>query len=322
MQGWLPPRPRVRPVTDLMRSETKHHLGFLWPVVGLAAVGFASWLLYKELRGLSAADVWEGLWAISHTRYLAAVAATFAAYVALTWYDRIALLHLGRKMSWLFTSATSFTAYALSHNIGMSVIPGAMVRYRAYSSKGLSIPEVAVLVAFCSFTFALGTTLLGGLVLTIAPDVVRHFGLPLWVGQMTGLGMLGLVGLYVAGSLLHLPPLMLGNFRVVYPRPAIMLRQVIAGPLELVGRHKHHLFCSAGRGKSGICRRTRNIPRLVLGGAAVACSGRVRRPGTRLSQSLARCPARPVDRCPHRLPGALPGPASGHRHRARHLLRA
>ena len=97
-------------------------------------------------------------------------------------------------MSWLFSSATSFTTYALSHNVGMSVISGAMVRYRAYSSKGLSIPEVAVLVAFCSFTFVLGTILLGGLVLITAPEVVRHFDLPPWVGRMTGLGMLGLVG--------------------------------------------------------------------------------------------------------------------------------
>ena len=213
----------------------KRYLDLLWSVVGLTAVICAVWLLYKELRGLSVADVWQELRAISHTRYLCAVGATIAAYAALAWYDRIALLHLGRKLSWLFISATSFTTYALSHNIGMSVITGAMVRYRAYSSKGLSVPEVAVLVAFCSFTFVLGTILLGGLVLIIAPEVVGHFDLPLWVGQTTGLGMLGLVGLYVAGSLLHLPPLLFGNFRLVYPRPAIMLRQIVAGPLELVG---------------------------------------------------------------------------------------
>jgi hypothetical protein len=39
------------------------------------------------------------------------------------------------------------------------------VRYRAYTSKGLTAAEVAVLVALCSFTFAYGTMILTGLVL-------------------------------------------------------------------------------------------------------------------------------------------------------------
>ena len=213
----------------------KRYLDLLWPALGLAAVGFAFWLLFRELRGLSAADIWQGLRAIPLTRYGLAAMATIGAYAALAWYDRIALLHLDRRISWLFISATSFTSYALSHNIGMSVISGAVVRYRAYSSKGLSLAEITVVVAFCSFTFVLGATLLGGLVLIADPRVERHFDLPIWLGQVTGLGMLALVGLYIAGSLLRLPPLTLGNFRIVYPRLAITLRQIVAGPLELLG---------------------------------------------------------------------------------------
>jgi glycosyltransferase 2 family protein len=218
-----------------MSSDRKRYLDFLWALVGLAAVGFAFWLLYRELRGLSAVDVWQGLRAISPIRYFFAVIATIAAYAALAWYDRIALLHLGRRLSWLCILATSFTSYALSHNIGMTVMSGAVVRYRAYSSKGLIIAEVAVVVAFCSFTFALGTTLLGGFVLVADPQFVRRFDLPQWLRQATGLGMLALVALYVAGSLLQLPPLILGSLRIVYPRPSITLRQIVAGPLELVG---------------------------------------------------------------------------------------
>ena len=79
------------------------------------------------------------------------------AYAALAWYDRIALAHLGFRLPWTFISAVSFTTYALSHNVGMSMFSGAMVRYRAYSTKGLTLADIGVLVAFCSFTFALGT---------------------------------------------------------------------------------------------------------------------------------------------------------------------
>ncbi len=66
--------------------------------------------------------------------------ASLVAYAALAGYDRIALLHLRRKISWLFIALCSFTTYALSHNIGASVLSGAVVRYRAYSSQGMSTP--------------------------------------------------------------------------------------------------------------------------------------------------------------------------------------
>src|SRR3712207_8319136 len=107
---------------------------------------------------MSLDDVWDSLTAVPGHRYAMAGLSTLVAYAALAWYDRIALLHLGvRHISWLFVSVTSFTTYALSHNIGASVFSGALVRYRAYTSKGLSAPQVAVLVALCSFTFGLGT---------------------------------------------------------------------------------------------------------------------------------------------------------------------
>ena len=111
------------------------------------------------------------------------------AYAALAWYDRIALKHLGFDLSWRFISAVSFTTYALSHNIGMTMFSGAMVRYRAYSTKGLTLADVGVLVAFCSFTFFLGTVLLGGLVCLIDPEFINtlcwrcrevRYGRPAW----------------------------------------------------------------------------------------------------------------------------------------------
>src|SRR5215217_7291178 len=145
---------------------------FAWPVIGFLAVVVSGWLLYHELRGLSLEAVWTSLTSIPAHRYLLAAASTLIAYAALAWYDRIALLHLGvTHISWWFVSICSFTTYALSHNIGASVFSGALVRYRAYTSKGLSAAQVAVLVALCSFTFGLGTVLLAGVVLTVSPEL-------------------------------------------------------------------------------------------------------------------------------------------------------
>ena len=97
--------------------------------------------------------------------WLGAVGGAALAYAALAGYDRIALIHLGKKISWPFIAIASFVAYALSHNIGAALISGAVVRYRDYSTKGLSAAEVGVLVALCAFTFVLGVVILGGILL-------------------------------------------------------------------------------------------------------------------------------------------------------------
>jgi glycosyltransferase 2 family protein len=216
---------------------------FIWPLIGLGAVAVSVYLLWHQLKGLSLADVEASLRAIAPHHYAAAALSTLVAYAALAWYDRIALLHLGVKgISWLFVSLCSFTTYALSHNIGASVFSGALVRYRAYTSKGLSAAQVAVLVALCSFTFGLGTMFLGGLVLTLQPNLLErlHEVLPALLtnpatARVLGLGLLAVVALYVVGSILHLKPLTIRSFKLEYPRPQVMVRQLIAAPLELLG---------------------------------------------------------------------------------------
>ena len=214
----------------------KRFLPYIWPVIGITAVALSLWLLVRELRGLSLVSVEDAFENISGGRWLLAVAATLVAYLALAWYDRIALLHLGFKLPWTFISAVSFTTYALSHNIGMSMVSGAMVRYRAYSTKGLSITDVGYLVAFCSFTFLLGPLTLGGFVLLYEPEIVqRLFDLGPALVRVIGAAMVLVPALYVAGSALHLRPLILGRFKLIYPRLSIALRQLLAGPLELMG---------------------------------------------------------------------------------------
>lgn len=215
-----------------------HLKKFLWPVIGLIAVLFSAWLLYHELRGLSLDELWESLANISATNWVLCVLSTLAAYAALAGYDRLALKHLRRSnVGWLYLTITSFTTYALSHNIGASVFSGSVVRYRAYTAKGISASEVGILVAFCSFTFTLGVMILGGLVFLIEPEVVERFVdmLPLEASWMTGGLLLLLVGLYLAGSLLRMRSLHIGKIEISYPRPSIAFQQLLIGPLEIVG---------------------------------------------------------------------------------------
>lgn len=210
---------------------------YIWPIIGIGAVVVSVWLLYRELRSISLDDVLHSLDAISLRHWLLAAGSAILSYVALAGYDRIALMHLRKRISWLFITLTSFTTYALSHNIGASVVSGAVVRYRAYTSQGLSGSDVAILIAICSFTFILGSAILTGIVLLIEPEILQRFNEEISIGLATGLGLLMilLVLLYVFGSWLQLRPLEIGKFRLEYPRLKIVWQQLLIAPIELIG---------------------------------------------------------------------------------------
>ncbi|RRH89471.1 UPF0104 family protein [Mesorhizobium tamadayense] len=209
---------------------------YFWPVIGIAAVVFSLWLLIHELRGISIDDVWDGITAIPSRAWVLAALSSIVAYASLAGYDHIALLHIGKKVSWLFVTLCSFTTYALSHNIGGSVLSGAVIRYRAYGTRGLTGQDVGVLVAICWITFVLSSLLVAGLVLVLEPQIVDRFsGAPHHGPAIAaGLAMLILVGAYVFGSWLHLKPLKIGSFQLHYPALPIVARQLLIGPIELL----------------------------------------------------------------------------------------
>lgn len=217
---------------------------FAWPVIGLVALAVSIWLLHQQFRGEAVGPkVLADLKTLSFQQYGLAILSTLVAYVALAWYDRVALMHLGIKhISWAFIGLCSFTTYALAHNIGASVVSGAMVRYRAYSTKGLSTAQIALLVGICSLTFGLGVLFLGGIVLVAEPVQLRRLGRFLphvltepAMAQLIGFACLGLVAAYVIGSAFRFKPLTIGRVRLEYPHLNIALRQLAASSAELMG---------------------------------------------------------------------------------------
>ena len=250
VQGWPPGYSggsRRGAAINPKRRAMKRLLDFFWPLLGFAAVAVSLWLLHREFKGEAVGpEVWEHLKSISPAHYLLAIQSTLVAYAALAWYDRIALLHLGvRNISWVFISLCSFTTYALAHNIGATVFSGGMVRYRAYHTKGLSVAQVAVLVAVCSLTFVLGTVLLGGLISVLEPEQLSRFRGMLpenfrvltdrTIARLVGAVFLSGIAIYVIGSIFRFRPLIIKGFRLEYPKLGIVVRQLVAAPLELIG---------------------------------------------------------------------------------------
>lgn len=226
---------------------------YAWPAIGLVVVAISIWLLYKELRGLSLEELGDSFAAIPLSAWLLSGASAVFAYAALAGYDALALKHLRRSVNWIFISATSFTTYAISHNLGASVLSGSLIRYRAYSSKGLTGIEIGQLVAFCSFTFALGTIVLSGITLVVDPTIAARFIEDISVEASRGIGILVLVAVaaYVYGSWKEFRPLTIGPVTITYPRLRTVFLQLIIGPLELLAAAAIIYFALPAEGNPG-----------------------------------------------------------------------
>lgn len=260
----------------------KRILEYVWPMVGFVAVIWSLVKLYTKLSHEVSLDptvsvmllegavlnniiviarvIGQKISNIPTGSFVVAGISSLVAYGALAWYDRIALLHLGKAkdISWAYIAVCSFVTYALSHNVGASVFSGAAVRYRAYSAKGLTATDITILIALCSFTFFFGTTLLLGFVLIGEPMILSPlvavfpiFESILPTVRYVGLAMIGFCILYAIGSWRNFPPLMLGGITLVYPRLPIVIRQCLAAPLELMGAAGIIYFALPAEGNPG-----------------------------------------------------------------------
>jgi len=170
-------------------------------VFGLILLVGALYVVQREFRNLSVADVGQALENTTARTLWIAAGWTVIAYGVLTIYDRLGSVYAGKPISYLRTSLASFCAYTLAHNLGFAAVSGAAVRYRFYAAWGLTPVEIAKVIAFTSLTFGLGGFALGGVVLVMEPEVLPWVGhgeaIPPWVAQVVGVVMWAIVAAYL-----------------------------------------------------------------------------------------------------------------------------
>jgi hypothetical protein len=239
---------------------------YVWPLIGVAAVIWSVRLLYFKLAaevgadpaiaaqleaggvltdlGIIARVLIGKITAIPAHAFGLSLASAALAYLSLGWYDKLALMHLNKAQGIRFPyiATTAFVTYALAHNIGASVVSGGAVRYRAYTAKGLTGAEVAVLVVLCTFTFFYATAMMMGFAFIAYPALLKPVAaLSPWFavgeGAVQGFGVALLAGCvaYMAGSLFIRRTLVIKGAEIAYPRPKIVALQSIIAPLEIIG---------------------------------------------------------------------------------------
>src|SRR5579875_3002225 len=155
-----------------VNARLKTYLRHIPTLLGVVLLVGAIYVVQREFRHLRLQDIKVALQQIPARALWHALIWTLLAYGVLTFYDRLATIYAGRKVSYLRSAFASFCAYTLSHNLGFAAVSGAAVRYRLYAHWGLSPLQIAKTVAFCSLTFGLGGMVLGGWILFMEPRAI------------------------------------------------------------------------------------------------------------------------------------------------------
>lgn len=168
-------------------------------VFGLVLLVAAIWVVQREFRNLSIADVMRAMGEIPNTALWQGAGLTVAAYLVLAAYDWLGARYAGKPSSWGRAFIASFCGYSLAHNLGFAAVSGAAVRFRLYSAWGYSTLEIGKVIGFTSLTFGLGGMALGGWVLVLEPEVLPWLGnhLPRWGLQLLSVPLFGIVLGYV-----------------------------------------------------------------------------------------------------------------------------
>jgi len=158
-------------------------------IFGMVLLGLALWVLFREIKTFNYREVISYLRALPVQRIGYALLFALGNYLVLTGYDALAFRYIRHPLPYRRIALTSFIGYAFSHNIGLTVLTNGSVRYRFYSSWGLSAMDIAKVVLFCGLTFWLGFLTLGGTVLlTHAVTLPPSFPLPAvavpWLGAL------------------------------------------------------------------------------------------------------------------------------------------
>jgi glycosyltransferase 2 family protein len=195
----------------------------------------AVFVLYHLLHDINPHELMRAIKATDRRTLLIAGCFVAAGYVTLTFYDLFALRTIGRTdVPYRVAALGSFTSYAVGHNIGASVFSGGAVRYRIYSSWGLSVIEVTKICFVAGLTFWLGNVTVLGLGILYTPEAAQAIDqLPLWVNRGFALVLLALLAAYV--SWVWVKPRVIGRdeWQVSLPGGGLTIVQIVIGIIDL-----------------------------------------------------------------------------------------
>ena len=213
----------------------KRLLHRLAPILILAVTAGCCWLLYKQLREYNLADIRQAWNEMPASSLWQAAGLALLSYVVLVGYDFLAVRSIEHPLPLKKIAFGSFVGFAISYTRG-ALLGGTSVRYRMYSSWGLTTVEILRLLVTVGITFWLGVFALGGVLFVVAPfeipaSVVAETGLPPTIRPLGWL-LLGLTVIYFAIAGLWRTPVKVQGHKIKLPGLRMSLAQVFVAAVD------------------------------------------------------------------------------------------
>jgi phosphatidylglycerol lysyltransferase len=213
-----------------MLGRLKPYLG---PLLAVALLAAAVWALSAQLQGYDLEEIMGTLLKETDRDIFLAFGLTAVNFIVLAGYDILALAYIKHPLQPYRAVLASFAGNAFSNTIGLSTLAGSSVRYRLYTSWGLTPGEIAKIVVFTTLTLWLGLFSIGGIIFTVRPLPLPDWvQLPFHTTRPLGLILLAAPALYLLAASRKEPNWRIGKLTLLLPPFRSALLQVAVASLD------------------------------------------------------------------------------------------
>jgi len=206
---------------------------FMGPALALGLLAAAIWALNAQLAGYDLDEIMNTLLRETDRDILLAFGLTAVNFIVLAGYDILALAYIKHPLAPYRPVLASFAGNAFSNTIGLSTLAGSSVRYRLYSSWGLTPREIAKIVVFTTLTLWLGLFSIGGIIFTVKPLPLPDWvTLPFHTTRPLGLILLIAPVAYLYAAARKETPWRIGKMTLLLPQFRSALLQVAVASLD------------------------------------------------------------------------------------------
>lgn len=211
----------------------KRLLQIFGPLLTVTVLTIALLVLHHLLRNYRYRDIVRNLRALPREHILLALALTAVSYFLLTLYDTLGVRTIEHPLPYRRIALASFIGYAFNNNIGFGGLAGNSLRYRIYTTWGLSAVDVLKVIAFCVTTFWLGFLTVAGAAFFFDP-IPWPARLPVHIASLRPIGFILLlpVAAYLTANVLIKKPFQIGSWRLTLPPLRVSLAQIAIAALD------------------------------------------------------------------------------------------
>lgn len=200
---------------------------------GFCLLVISLWAISHELRGYNYHDVFNSLGTIPKSHLSLSIWLSALGYLVMIWYDILGFSYIGRSLAFTKVAFTGFISSVLGNTIGFALLTGSAIRYRYYSSWGVSALAIAQVIAFANFTFWLGVFAVSGVIFLFNPlQIPTQIHLPFTNTRSLGAIFLLVVLSYLLGSIFIKQPLVIRGQEFRFPSFKIAFAQVVVSSFD------------------------------------------------------------------------------------------